>query len=345
MKKLTTVASLAIVGLGIFSLASCGSTTSSAAASTTTAKKNIGILQIITHDALGKARQGFVDELAAQGWGTDKVNINTQIPEGDSSTETSMAANLASSCDLVLGIATSSALALKSAVADLGKNTIPATSTKDNLGFTPVLFTAVTDPVASGLVTSFTDHGNVVGTSDNVPTEKNIELFKDFGITSIGTIYNTAEQNSQIQVKEAKAACEKFGIAFNDGGVTSTTEIETSLQGLIAKGIKGLFLPTDNMVASAMSNIKDTIVSQKIVTVCADGNMASETNGGSLGFGVNYYTLGQQTGKMAADILNGTAISTISCAVSSAFPLTINHSFFTSAGISIPESVSSQEQA
>jgi ABC-type uncharacterized transport system substrate-binding protein len=48
---------------------------------------------------------------------------------------------------------------------------------------------------------------------------------------------------------------------------------------------------------------------------------------------------------MAADILNGTAISTISCAVSSAFPLTINHSFFTSAGISIPESVSSQEQA
>jgi putative tryptophan/tyrosine transport system substrate-binding protein len=324
MKKQFIAAALCLLSVGVVS--SCGNA-SSTSASSTAAKTKIGILQVITHSALGKAQQGFKDELAAKGFDDSKVEFDVEIPEGDSATETSMASKLATNSGLVLGIATSSSLALKNAVSDLGKKT-------------PVLFTAVTDPVAAGLVTSFTEHANVVGTSDNVPTDTNIELFKEFSITKIGVLYNTGEENSQIQVKEAKTACEKYGITLVEGGITASSEIDSSLQGMISQGIKGLFVPTDNMIANAFTNIADTLKTNKIISVCADGNMTD--SGGALGFGVDYYKLGQKTGDMAASILGGTDISTISCAVSDSFPLSLNQQFFTDTGIAIPDSVKSK---
>lgn len=312
MKKLAIISLCAVASFSVLGMSSCSN------------KTQIGILQIVSQTALNKAQKGFINQLKADGFDDSKVNFNVQIPEGDSATETSMAANLASSSDLVFGIATSSSLALKSAVADLEKKT-------------PVLFSAVTDPVASGLVKSFTDHGNVVGTSDNVPTKKNIELFKEFSITKIGIIYNTSESNSQIQKTEAQAACDELGIELVSGGFSEAANLDSTLKGLIASGIKGLFIPTDNTVAAAMTNIKDELITNKIVSVCADGNETA--NGGALGFGVDYYSLGQQTGKMASAILNGTDISTLSCSVSDSFPLSINNDFFTSTGIAIPDSV------
>lgn len=313
MKKTLGIVALTILG-SLSMLASCGSSST---------VKRIGILQVATHTALDADRLGFISALEEEGFKDgDNIKITVQNPQGDTATENSMATSLATNSDLVFGIATSSSLALKTAVSDLGKTT-------------PVLYSAVTSPVDAGLIKSNTDHGNVVGTSDAGPTAKNIALFKKFtGIKKIGIIYNQAEKNSQIQKDECEAACTDLGLTLVDGGFTSASEVSSSLSGIIGQGIQGLFVPTDNTVASNMSSIKETLIEKKIVTICAD--KASTEAGGSLGYTVDYTILGQTTGKMAAKILKGTDISSIDCSLSDSFPLDINESFFTATGIAIP---------
>jgi putative ABC transport system substrate-binding protein len=319
MKKQNLVWSCLALSVLVSSLASCGNSS----------LKTIGILQVGTHDALDLDRQGFIEELETEGFKEgEKVQFVIKNPEGDEPTQQTMAATLVSSCDMVFGIATSSSIDLKSAATDAKKTSLP------------ILFSAVTDPVGAGLVKSFTDHGNVVGTSDAGPTSKNIDLFKEFSITKIGILYTKTEDNSIVQFKETQAACAADSIELVDGGINAQSEIQTKLEAMIGQGIKGLFVPTDNLVATTMTALKDTLIKNKIVTVCADKSSTDE--GGSLGFSVDYKLLGKTTGKMAAKILNGTDPSTIDCSLADSFPLELNSSFFTATGIIIPESISAQ---
>jgi len=315
MKKLNLLLLLGVATTSAMGLSSCGSDLT-----------EIGILQFGTFDALENCKDGFISALEDAGFvDGENVKFTIQNPEGDSSTQDSMAINLATNSDMVFGISTGSSQALKNAVEDQGKDT-------------PVLFSAVTDPVAAGLVTSFTEHGNVVGTSDAGPTDKNIELFTEFeGIDKIGIIYNSAESNSIIQKNEAVEACEELGLTLVDGGISSQTEIDSTIQNFVAQGVQGLFIPTDNTIALAIEGMKDTLEENKILTVCADALVTAE--GGSLGYSVDYENLGETTGKMAAKILNGVDISTIPCSKSESFPLSLREDFFTNTGIAIPESI------
>lgn len=311
---------LLFIGAACFSLlgASCNSTSED--------MPSIGILQLATHDALTYCKDGFIAALEEEGFvDGENVSIEVQNPEGNTSTMATMARNFALSKDLLFGIATNAALSLKTALDDYSKDT-------------PLLFSAVTDPISANLVASFTDHGNVTGTSDAGPTADNIALFQDFNINKIGVLFNTAESNSQIQFEEAEAAGKELGIEVVGGGITSATQITSKVQGLIAQGIKGIFVPTDNMVAGAISSIKEIAIENDIILVCADESITK--NGGSLGYTVDYYILGETTGRMAASILKGEKkVEDIPVSYSDSFPLVINKDFFTEAGIEIPESI------
>ncbi len=323
MKKLNRFAlCLSLAAVASFGLASCGNSS----------KKTIGILEFITQDALENCRAGFIAKLKENGFvDGENITIDYQNPEANSSTQTTMASKLAKNSDMVFGIATPSAVALKTAVEDADKSI-------------PVLYSAVTNPVNAGLITSVTDHANVVGTSDAGPTAKNIDLFPLFkdgngkDITKIGILYSTAESNSIVQREEAKAECAKLGIELVDGGFADATLLPTTLNAMITNSkIQGLFVPTDNAVASAMASIKETLITNKILSVCAD---SSETeNGGSLGYSVSYTDLGETTGEMAVKLLKGEDISTITCSLSSSFPLTTNADFFTATGITLPTGI------
>lgn len=317
MKDLKKLSLVALCSLSLGGLASCG---------TGSSLKKIGILEYITQDALEQCRNGFVQALKDGGYEEGKnITIDYQNPEAESSNNTTMASKLARESDLVFGIATPSATALKSAVSDTGRNI-------------PILYSAVTDPVSAGLIKSVTDHGNVLGTSDAGPTEKNIEIFTHFtDIKKIGIIYSIGETNSIVQKNEAEAACSKFGLTLVDGGFGQKNELASVLNGLIGKGIQGLFVPTDNAVAASMASIKDTLIDNKIVTVCAD--KAETANGGSLGYSVDYTDLGKTTGEMAVRLLNGEDINSIPCSLSSSFPLSVNDTFFSSTGITLPDDI------
>ncbi len=290
--------------------------------------KNIGILQISSHEALDLTRKGFIEGLNENGFiDGENVKFNIQNPEGDLSKQSTIAKSLVLSSDLVFGISTSSAQSLKSQAIDTEKDI-------------PVLFSAVTDPNSAKLVPT-KEYQNITGTSDEGDTKKNVSLFSYFDfIKNIACLYNSAEQNSQIQKDECKSACKDLNLNFVDAGITSTTQLKSTLTSLVSKGVNGIFIPTDNMIAENISLIKETAIDNKMVLVCADTSIVK--NGGSLGFGVDYFKLGKQTGEIASKILKGEKeAKDIPYEKSKSFSLEINEEFFNQSRIEIPEKIKS----
>ena len=316
MKKIA-IGMISLSLLGMMFTTSCGKSSG---------KKQIGILQVATHDALDLCREGFVSALKDGGFvDGENVTITTQNPEGDSTKQVSAAKSLVLNSDLVFGISTGSAQALKSAAVDFEKDI-------------PILFSASTDPVGSNITTS-SEYENITGTSDAGDTKKNVSLFTYFSnVDKVACLYNSAEQNSQIQKEECKSACADYNLSFEDAGITSANQINSAFQGLVSKGVDGVFIPTDNMVAENISLLKDIAVENKIILVCADTSLVA--NGGSLGFGVDYKGLGEQTGKMAIDILNETKkAKDIAWEKTASFSIAINDEFFTNTGITVPDEI------
>lgn len=275
--------------LGTAILTGCSSATSS---STSNSKKvlNIGISQLVEHPALDSARKGFVDALASKGFKDgEKVKIDFQNAQGDIPTAQTIASNFVSNKkDLILAIATPAAQAAYNSTKEI-----------------PILMTAVTDPVKSGLVKSVNKPDtNVTGTSDALPLDKQFELIKKIvpNCKKIGILYNTSEANSEIQVKSAKEQAAKMNLEVIATGVTSSNDIPQGLNDLISK-VDVLYTPTDNLVASSMSLISSKCLEKKIPVIGAE--KAHVDSGALATEGIDYYKLGFQTGLMAADILDG----------------------------------------
>ncbi|TGD20195.1 ABC transporter substrate-binding protein [Levilactobacillus suantsaiihabitans] len=284
MKKLLA-SSLALLGLGLV-LAGCSTKTSSAKSG----NLNVGILQVVQHGSLDEARQGFKAglkaELKAHGKST-KVTYHYLNAQGDQANLNTMSQQLVQQKnDLLLGIATPAAQAL-------AKKTTT----------TPTLVTAVTDLKAAGLVkANAKPQTNVSGTSDLTPVGLQLKLLKSLttGNKPLGIMYNSSEENSVLQVKLAKAYAKKHHLNLKVVSATSTNDVASVLAGLTGK-VSGLYLPTDNLMASAMKTIGAKAKAAKLPVVTGSIEMAED--GGTATYGINYYDLGKQTGKMAYNVL------------------------------------------
>lgn len=244
----------------------------------------IGVSQFAEHPALDDVRRGFEDEL--KDLGVD-VDISYKNAQGDTGVAGVIAQKFVSDkVDLIFGIATVSAQAAKQASTDI-----------------PVLFSAVTDPVSSQLVDAMDKvGGNVTGTTDATPMEKQLELFKqiDPKIKRIGIIYNTSESNSEVQVENAKKIAKDLGMEIRAVGVNNINDIPQGVNSLISK-VDGFYTITDNIVASAINLISMAANDRKMVTIGAE---EAHVKGGILMTdGLSYYELGRQTGRMAKEIL------------------------------------------
>ncbi|GAA6324389.1 ABC transporter substrate-binding protein [Fusobacterium ulcerans] len=247
-------------------------------------KFKIGISQFAEHPALDDVRRGFEDELKSLGVEADITYKNSQ---GDTGVAGVIAQKFVSDkSDLIFGIATVSAQAAKQST--------------DRI---PVLFSAVTDPVNSQLVKTMDKvGGNVTGTTDATPMEKQLELFKKINpeIKRIGIIYNTSESNSEIQVANAKEIGAKLGLEIRAVGVNNINDIPQAVNSLVSK-VDGFYTITDNIVASAINLISMAANERGLVTVGAEE--AHVKGGILLTDGLSYYELGRQTGRMAKEIL------------------------------------------
>lgn len=244
----------------------------------------IGINQLVEHPALDDAREGFIKGLEELGVEAEIVYQNAQ---GDIPTSLSIAQKFVSDkVDLIYAIATPAAQSSKQATSEI-----------------PILFSAVTDPVASELISSMeSPGGNVTGTSDATPMKEQLSMFKklDPSISKIGILFNTSESNSEIQVAQAKELAGELGLEIVEMGIANINDIPQAMDSLI-KDIDGFYAITDNMVASAIAVVAEKLNSNGIISVGAEGSFVE---GGLLVTdGVSYFELGRQTAKMAKAIL------------------------------------------
>lgn len=274
----------------------------------TTTKLKVGIMQFMEHPSLNEIRDAFTAELAALGYDDSKIEITVQNGQGDFSNLNSIAQKfVGEKMDLIVAIATPSAQAAAAVTTS-----------------TPILFSAVTDPVAAGLVADLkAPGGNITGTSDAIPVQSIFELAKRLtpNVKKFGFIYNSGESNSISVITDAKAYCDANGITYAEGTVTNSGEVQqTGLQ--LLSECDALFAPIDNTVASAMPNLAAIATEQKKpVYVAADSMVA---DGGLATVGINYTRLGKETAAMAKEILDGKSPAEIPVRVMTEFAEVIN---------------------
>ncbi|MFV0557161.1 MAG: tryptophan ABC transporter substrate-binding protein [Enterococcus sp.] len=258
----------------------------------TSEMKTVGILQFVSHPALDQITAGIKEGLAESGYVEgENLQIAFQNGQADQSKLDTMSQQLVQEqSDVLIGVATPAAQALA--------------NTTDEL---PILLGAVTDPVGAGLVADTNEPGgNVTGVSDQPPVKAQIELAHELlpDAQKVGILYSSAEANSKYQVAQAEEAAANEGLAVNKKAVSSTNEIAQAVQ-VLAKDVDFIYVPLDNTIASAMETVvteadkNDTPVIPSVDTMVEQGGLAT--------VGINQKELGIQTGKMAAEILDGNA--------------------------------------
>ncbi|KUE91585.1 ABC transporter permease [Streptococcus lutetiensis] len=280
---------------------------------------HLGILQYVEHPSLTAARKGFVDELKKEGYVEGKnLKLDYENAQGDQSNLQTISTNLLSNNDLVLGIAT------------------PAAQTLSNLSSdVPVVFTAVTDPVSAKLVdTMETPNGIATGTSDMSPISKQVELLQKVmpDVKKVGIMYTTNERNSEVQVEEAQKEFAKAGINVITKGISSTNDVQDTAKSLMSQ-TQVLFIPTDNMIVSAISLLTELSKEMKVPVVGGSADVVDQ--GVLFTYGANYEALGRQTAKLAVRIIKGEDVSQVAAEYPKALNVIANDDMAKTLGIDL----------
>ena len=196
--------------------------------------------------------------------------------------------------DMICGIATPSAQSAYNAAMDSD---------------IPVIFTAVTDPVAAELADADGKPvGEVTGTSDKLPVEEQLRMIREVlpDAKTIGIIYTTSEANSVSAIEEYKEKVGDYGFELVEKGITNTSEIALAADDLLTK-VDCISNLTDNTVVNSLATILDKANAAKVPVF---GSEIEQVKIGCLAAeGLDYVALGKQTGKMAAKVLKGEAVA------------------------------------
>lgn len=281
----------------------------------------IGISQFITHQSLDATREGFVDELAKQGYVEGKnIEIDLQNAQGEQRNLKTISQQLSESSDVVLAIATPSAQSL-------------ANTTQT----TPVIFSAVTDPVSAKLVES-REHpgGNVTGTSDQssdaISTQINLIKKVLPKAKIIGILYTQSEPNSVVQKDEAKRLLKEKGFTVVEKTILDSNNVKAAAESLMAE-VDMVFVPTDNIISSTMETVKQVSIKHKVPVFGGSTEMIAV--GGLYNYGTNYEELGRQTARMLVRVLKGEKPENIAVELPEKLELHTNQEMADALGIDI----------
>ena len=335
MKKLSKLMAVVLAVAMVLALAACGSTGGAASGSAAPAASGsgsaapagdgqtykIGICQLVQHEALDAANQGFQDALTEKLG--DAVKFDDQNASGDSANCSTIVNGFVSDGDdLILAIATSPLQAAAAATADI-----------------PVLGTAVTDYATALEISDWngTVGTNVSGTSDLAPLDQQAEMLHDLfpDAKNVGLLYCSAEPNSVYQCTVIEGYLKELGYnvtwyAFNDtNDVTSVTETAADNSDVI-------YIPTDNTAASNTEAIANVVLAKKVPVIAGEEGIARGC--GVAALSISYYDLGYQTGLMAYDILaNGADVSTMAVQTAPSVTKKYNAANAEALGITIPD--------
>lgn len=254
---------------------------------------SVAITQIVEHPALDAARQGVQDALAAQGYTVgENLEWTYESAQGNGATAAQIANKFVGEAPTVIvAIATPSAQAVVAKTKDI-----------------PVVFSAVTDPIAAKLVPQAEKPGgNVTGVSDLTPVGLHLAMINEAlggGVKTIGIIYNPGESNSKVLVDLALEAAAEQGFEIVEAGAPKSADVKAAAESLVGK-VDAIYVPTDNTVISAFESVVGVGEQAKLPVFAGDTDSVERGAIAALGF--DYYQVGYKTGEVVARILKGEA--------------------------------------
>ncbi|SDP65333.1 ABC transporter substrate-binding protein [Desulforhopalus singaporensis] len=286
----------------------------------------ISVSQFVEHPALDAVLKGFQDYLRDKGV---EVTYKVHNAQANMGTATQIAQQMVGEkADIMMAIATPSAQtcaqALSKAPEDLKR---------------PLLFTAVTDPVAAGLVKDLNKPGGgITGVSDLLPVEEHIKMVLSYSdrIKTLGLLYNAGEANSKAIIGEINQLRDKLGFQTVEATAAKTADVYQAAKSLVGRA-DAVFIPTDNTIISALESVLKVGVQNKLPIFAAD--VDSVKRGAVAAMGFDYYKHGYQTGAVAEKILNGTRPEDIPVQFQEELQLHINVPFSKQMGLTPPQAL------
>lgn len=292
-KKLLTIVLSMTYAMSL--LAGCGSTEAkSDSAGSAEGSYTIGISQFAEHGSLDNCREGFLEGLKQEGITEgENLKVDYQNAQTDTGTAGTIADSFVSEkVDMICAIATPCAASAYNSCLNTD---------------IPVVYTAVSDPVAAGLAgEDGTNVGNVTGSSDVLPVEEQLKMIRKMmpDAKKIGILYTTSEANSCSTIEEYKALAGNYDFEIVDTGINTPADVELAATDLVTK-VDCLCNLTDNTVVNALQTVLDKANNAGIPVF---GSEIEQVKSGCVAsMGIDYYQLGIETGKLAAKILKGEA--------------------------------------
>jgi len=316
------------LGVGLATLSGCTDkpapeTDSNAA--TTKEAKTVAITQIVEHPSLDEIRRGIIEELAANDYVEGKnLTVNFQSAQGNTATAGQIAKQFAGDMpDAIIAISTPSA------------QTIAASTTT-----IPIIYTAISDPVAAKLINenNIPTQANITGLSSQLPIEPPLDLIQKIvpNAKTIGYVYSPGEANSVTVLKQLQQAAPARGLKILEVTANRPTDVAMATRSLQGRA-DVIYTSLDNNVISAFEAMASAANEMKIPVSTSDE--FSVRRGATAALGVNDYDFGRVTGKMVYRVLNGEAITDIKPEIMNKLTLYVSPKHAKQQGITLDSSV------
>jgi putative ABC transport system substrate-binding protein len=284
----------------------------------------VAVTAIVEHPALDAARDGIKEALAAEGFvDGEQIDFVYESAQGKPEIAAQIARQfVGDGATVIVPISTPSAQGAVAATKDI-----------------PIVFTAVTDPVAAQLVTSLQKPGgNVTGISDMSPLPEHIALMQEItpNAKRIGVVYNPGETNSMVLVERLKELAGPAGLEIVESAATKSGDVQQATLALVGK-VDAIYIPTDNTVVSALEAAVSVAEENQIPLYAGDTD--SVPRGAIATVGFNYKNVGMETGRIVARVLKGEKPGDIDVAFATGTDLVVNPAAAAKYGVTIPEAV------
>lgn len=338
MKSMAMTAALLAIGTAMMAMTGCqsktaGSETSAAVSENTTDTSatgqtaseplKVGIIQLIDNGAFADMREGFIAELADNGYGEGKVIIDYKNAQGDATNLNSICQEMVDSkVDLIAAIATPAAQAIVNMESDI-----------------PVIFISVSNPAGAGIITDMEKPDkNATGTSNAIPVNEIFDLSEKLtpDCKTFGFLYNTSEVNSVTTVENAKEYLDSIGYSYEEAVVTNSSEVQQAAQSLVGK-VDAIFVPNDSVIQSAMPLVSEVSREAKLPVYASSATTVS--SGAFATIAISDEEIGRISGDMAVQYFEGTAITAIPSIVVPASATVINQDAADALGITFSDEV------
>lgn len=288
------------------------------------AQQSVAVTAIVEHPALDAVRDGIKKGLADLGYaeGADVV-FSYETAQGNPATAAQIARQFVGEApDVIVAISTPSAQAAAAATTDI-----------------PIVFSAVTDPLAAGLVASIeAPGGNITGVSDMAPIGDHIALIQEItpDVKRLGVLYNPGEANSVSSLASVRQEANAVGIVVVDGPATKSAEVQAAARSLVGK-VDAIYVPTDNTIVSALESAVGVANEAKLPLYAADTD--SVARGALAAVGFNYFDVGVQTAALVDQVLKGNDPGSIAVVFASGTDLQVNKATADLIGVTLPQAV------